>query len=191
MKNSGSYLDEQLVAATAAAYKFYVRFQSLVVMRPKKPRFLATRWRMKQRGEEERKEKEKERVRSGENGRDLEVSGKERVSREERRLGPGDTRHRHIKSTLSKYTIIFVTPAWNAKCEISWRAAIVMLFLVNSDSSFYRVPPSSSVRLDNVRCGDKVSHFRWESRHFLSPWYVTIPPRNTQNCTKARSVSLV
>lgn len=42
------------------------------------------------------------------------------TSREERRwcgkvekdvVGPDDTRHRHIKSTLSKYTIIFITPA--------------------------------------------------------------------------------
>lgn len=170
MKNSGSYLDEQL----SAAYKFYVRFRSRcygaeatafschAVKNEETETEEREGRRRRRRDDRERERRRKDIARQAE---------EERV--EEDDVGPDATRHRRIKSTLHRdITIVFVTAAElrgarSAGYRDEQRSPPP---LVNSGAaSFYRVPPSSSVRLDNVRRGDKVSHFRWESRHFLSP----------------------
>lgn len=165
-------------------------------MGPKRPRFLATRWRMKKRdGGAKRKEREKEK-RSGESrisrGKWKRATTSRasregrwrarRVEKDDVRLD--DTRHRRIKLTLSKYTIIFVTRARNVKCGIPWRAAIATLFLVNSEARLF----IASLRLHqsgSTMCGAAIKFRTFGgNRAFLSPWYVTIPPRNTQNCAQ-------
>lgn len=74
---------------------------------------------------------------------------------EENDVWPDNTRHRRIKSTLSKYTIIFITPA-----EISLLRNIMAWNTVTDRScvapprkfqlAFYSVSPTSSVELDTT-----------------------------------------
>lgn len=151
-------------------------------MGPKRLHFLTTRWRMEEKrdGGARRKGREKE-VDREEVERYRGISGKVKRTTSDPTTLVIVTLSRLYRDIQS--TSLFLHEMRNA--QNAWRAAIATLFLINSwDLSFYRIPPSSSVRLDNVRRGDKVSHFRWESRHFLSPWYVTIPPKNTQNCAQ-------
>lgn len=129
--------------------------------------------------EDERRRSGKDETRSREGGR---KGTREDVPSEQRRTTRGrgggrgvernddetdDTRHRHIKSTLSKYTIIFIIPGRDrARSEYQleeyrdepYNSRARPHHSVNSGSLafFYCVPPSSSVRLDNVQRDDKV-----------------------------------
>lgn len=89
--------------------------------------------------------------------------------------------YRNIQSSLLLSREILLAP--NTKHGIPWRAAVASLLLVDSRPSFYYVPPSSSVRLDNVQRSDKVSRF--QSRRFQTHWYATIISRTRKIALKS------
>jgi len=121
VKNSRAYLDERAVARHInSMYDF-----GLVVMRVEATSFPCrdeenaettedgtVRRKEKEREEDDREKTRREVAREAERRED--VPGEQRrtswrIARDDDG-GTDDTRHRHIKSTLSKYTIIFIIP---------------------------------------------------------------------------------